>query len=117
LTYYRKFGKNFEVRLTLKPGEKGRRKLAEKYSDSPVCVRYRYDKPKNKKYKTVEIIVEESDWQLEKTEVLQDKKVYVKLHLDEKDIQKKVWKLGGIYNPNKIAWKLSFQKVLELGLL
>lgn len=43
----------------LKPGQKGTRKLVEKYGDSLLCVRYRYDEKRGVKLKTVEIVVEE----------------------------------------------------------
>ena len=43
----------------LKPGQKGTRKLVEKYGASLLCVRYRYDEIRGVRLKTVEIIVEE----------------------------------------------------------
>jgi hypothetical protein len=43
----------------LKPGQKGTRRLVEKYGSSLLCVRYRYDKKRGVRLKTVEIIVEE----------------------------------------------------------
>jgi len=43
----------------LKPGQKGTRRLVEKYGDSLLCVRYRYDVKRGVRLKTVEIIVEE----------------------------------------------------------
>jgi hypothetical protein len=43
----------------LKPGQKGTRGLVEKYGESLLCVRYRYDEKRGVRLKTVEIIVEE----------------------------------------------------------
>jgi hypothetical protein len=43
----------------LKPGQKGTMRLVEKYGDSLLCVRYRYDEKRGVRLKTVEIIVEE----------------------------------------------------------
>ena len=43
----------------LKPGQKGTRRLVEKYGDALLCVRYRYDETRGVKLKTVEIVVEE----------------------------------------------------------
>ena len=51
-----------DVRVTLKPGQKGTRRLATRYGDRLVCVRYRYDKVKRKRYKTIELIVDEEAW-------------------------------------------------------
>jgi len=43
----------------LKPGQKGTKLFVEKYGDSLLCVRYRYDEIRGVQLKTVEIIVEE----------------------------------------------------------
>lgn len=51
-----------KTRVNLKPGQKGTKRLVEQYGDALVCVRYRYDEKTQKQYKTVEIIVSESDW-------------------------------------------------------
>ena len=45
--------------LNLKPGEKGTKRLVEQFGDRFVCVRYRYDEERKKRFKTVELIVEE----------------------------------------------------------
>lgn len=50
------------TRLKLKPGQNGTKKLLEKYGDVLVCVRYRYDEETQKRYKTVELIVDEGVW-------------------------------------------------------
>jgi len=55
-----------KTRLILKPGQKGTKKLAGIYGDMLVCVRYRYDGKRGKRLKTVELIVEETDWDPEK---------------------------------------------------
>ena len=49
------------TRLTLRPGQRGTRKLLTRYGDRLVCVRYRYDERRKKRYETVELIVEETD--------------------------------------------------------
>lgn len=43
----------------LNPGQKGTRRLIEKFGDSLLRVRYRYDEKRGVRLKTVEIIVEE----------------------------------------------------------
>lgn len=47
------------TRLTLIPGQNGTKSLLERYGDRLVCVRYRYDEKKEKRYKNVELIFEE----------------------------------------------------------
>lgn len=51
-----------QARLKLKPGQKGTKKLVELYGNRLVCVRYRYDEREQKRFKTVEIVVEEIPW-------------------------------------------------------
>src|SRR5262245_25836439 len=50
------------TRLTLRPGRPGTRRLADEYGNRLLCVRYRYDDEHRVRYKTVELIVEESPW-------------------------------------------------------
>jgi hypothetical protein len=41
--------------LHLKPGKKGTKQLLTQYGDRLVCVRYRYDAQRKKRFKTVEL--------------------------------------------------------------
>jgi hypothetical protein len=43
----------------LKPGQPGTKRLLAQYGTRLICVRHRYDPHRQKKYKTVEIVVEE----------------------------------------------------------
>ena len=49
-------------RLNLKPGQKGTKKLVEKYGASLLCVRYRYDEERGIRRTTVELMEEEVPW-------------------------------------------------------
>ena len=51
-----------EIRTVRKSGERGTQRLVAEYGERLVCVRYRYDLARNKRYKTVELIVAEDDW-------------------------------------------------------
>ena len=51
------------VRLHLKPGQKGTKQLLAQYGDRLICVRYRYDAQRKKRFKTVELVVAERDWE------------------------------------------------------
>jgi hypothetical protein len=51
-----------EARATLRPGQKGTKKLVTRFGDRLICVRYRYDTMRGKRFTTVELIVDESDW-------------------------------------------------------
>ena len=51
--------KKMKTRLSLKPGQKGTKKLVDEYGENLICVRYRYDEKRKIRLKTVELIVEE----------------------------------------------------------
>jgi hypothetical protein len=50
------------VRLVRRPGQHGTSKYTEQYGDRLICVRYRYDAAAGRRYKTIEIIVDEAPW-------------------------------------------------------
>ena len=51
-----------EVRKTLTPGNPGTKHLLDLYGNQLLCVRYRYDEASGKRYKTVELIVDEKTY-------------------------------------------------------
>lgn len=51
--------KDMKAYAHLKPGQKGTKRLQEKYGDTLLCVRYRFDEIRQVKIKTVELIVDE----------------------------------------------------------
>ena len=51
-----------EVKATIKPGQNGSKHYTRQYVDQLVCIRYRYDKRRQKRMTTVELIVNEQDW-------------------------------------------------------
>jgi hypothetical protein len=50
------------VRLTLKPGLRGTLKLLALHGNKLICVRYRYNKKARRRYKTVELIIDQKYW-------------------------------------------------------
>jgi hypothetical protein len=46
-----------------KPGQPGTKRLFTQCGERLVCLRYRYDAEQHKRFKTIELIVEESLWQ------------------------------------------------------
>lgn len=99
-----------QTKLTLKPGQVGAKKLTALYGDKLVCVRYRYDLEKKRRFKTVEIIVEDTEWIPNKEVML------VKIVRGEDEMALKVKSAGGTWNKVKQAWELVYEKVVELGL-
>jgi hypothetical protein len=51
-----------EIRLTLRPGMAGTKKLLARFGERLVCVRYRYDRASGRRFKTVELIVQDVAW-------------------------------------------------------
>lgn len=51
-----------QARTVRKRGEKGTRKRVERFGDRLVCIRYRYDPGKQRRFKTSELIIESQAW-------------------------------------------------------
>lgn len=54
--------RDMKTQSHMKPGQKGTKRLVAEYGDALLCVRYRYDKCRGVRLKTVEIIIEEKAW-------------------------------------------------------
>ena len=50
-----------QTRLTLRPGDRGTKKLLAQYGDRLACVRYRCDEKNGKRIKTAELIIDETE--------------------------------------------------------
>ena len=109
-----------ETRLTLRPGDRGTRKLAEKYGARLVCVRYRYDPAKGLRYTTVELIVAEAPWtprpRGRRLSRPPDEMVYVRVGYAEEALRAKMKALGAIWRPQHKVWELPWGVVRGLGL-
>lgn len=107
-----------------KPGDKGTRKLSKEYGNKLVCVRYRYDKKKKKRYKTIELIVEEVDWQpmpsAEEQMPLSPQRttaiVGVQIGFREKQYQQDIKAIGGQWSPKERLWFAPEEHVIRIGL-
>lgn len=51
-------GGKMETRVTVRPGDKGTKKLVQEFGQKLLCVRYRYDPVRRMRHKTVELVVE-----------------------------------------------------------
>lgn len=116
-----------EIRTVRKPGEPGTLKLKERYGDRLVSVRYRYDAARGKRYKTIELIVEEQDWmpapqtelppaQKPAPEVRYTPRVPVRIRYNEKDLQRAIKAIGGNWDPGKKLWYAPEEYVRRIGL-
>lgn len=104
-----------EVKATIKPGQNGTKRYTRQYGDQLVCVRYRYDKRRQKRLTTVELIVDEQDW-IQGITIPPDKVVAISIAYGETELREKVKQAGAYWDSEKKCWKLSFRLVYQLGL-
>ncbi len=109
-----------KTKLHLKPGENGTKKLVEKYGDRLICVRYRYDEERKRRYKTIELVLEDKEWHPKEESPPQAHKATemlgIRVDYLEKELQAQVKQAGGIWRPRYKLWELSYVKIVELGL-
>ncbi len=104
-----------EARRKLTPGQKGTKKLHEQYRAKLVCVRYRYDAGRHRRYKTVELIVEEAPW-TPAAKLAAETLVGLRVTFQEVDLQRQVKRAGGKWNPALRLWEMRYDQVVALGL-
>jgi len=104
------------ARSKLRPGQPGTRKLVAQYGDRLVCVRYRYDALKRRRYPTAGIIVDESDWDPLPSATARRQLMPVRIAVQETRLREKVKAAGGRWDPDKRVWHLPLEQVLQLGL-
>lgn len=104
-----------EVKATIKPGLNGTKKYLQQYGDQLVCVRYRYDKQRNRRQTTVELIVDEQDWK-KGYNIRPDQLVPIKVGFGETDLREKVKAAGAFWDKDQKAWLLPLKEVYNLGL-
>ena len=109
--------RTMRTRLHLKPGQKGTKQLLAQYGDSLVCVRYRYDAQRKTRFKTVELIVAQRDWDPPAARFPDDALVVaVRVAFAEEELRQRVKQAGGKWNPNRKAWELRYAHVTALKL-
>jgi hypothetical protein len=102
------------VRLNLKPGQRGTKKLLREYGKKLVNVRYRYDDEKNKRYTTVELIVDEAPWKPPPRYAPADI-VRIKIGFNEVELREKIKLAGGKWSKTIKTWQLPYKKAVQLG--
>ena len=104
-------GKNLGVRmksrLNLKPGQKGTKKLVEKYGASLIYVRYRYDEERGIRQTTVELVEAEAPWQ-PRTRRRDGELVAVSVGFAEKEMRGRLKGAGGKWDPEQKAWLVTY---------
>ena len=117
-----------------RPGQRGTQKLLTRYGDRLVCVRYRYDAAAGKRYKTVEIILDEAawtpppphpeaTWSVPKVDYIDDldappenREVGVKVFFRENELRERVKAAGARWSKTDKLWQMPYATALTLGL-
>lgn len=100
-----------KTRLILKPGQKGAKRLTDKYGDDLVCVRFRYDAETQQRLKTVELIVERADWTPPPPRYAANSLVPLRIEGYEKELRAQAKAAGGRWNPEKQLWFVQYGKI------
>jgi len=118
-----------EIRTVRRPGARGTAKLLAKYGERLVCIRYRYDPAHGKRYKTIELIIGEEDWQppaphpfaqeshQKAPERFHTRRVGVRIAYDEAELRKQIKAAGGMWDPAERLWFIPEEYVRRLGLV
>ena len=102
--------------MKLKPGQKGAKTLVELYGSRLVCVRYRYDEARQKRFKTAEIIIEEVPWVPVPKQAKSPIQVDVQIAWGETQLARQVKAAGGKWNRAKRLWEMPYDQAIALGL-
>ena len=105
-----------KTRLILKPGQRGTKRLTEKYGDDLVCVRFRYDAATRQRLKTVELIIERTDWEPPPEKFTADTLVAVRIEGYETDLRKHIKDAGGKWKPDKKLWYVRYGNIMGTAL-
>jgi hypothetical protein len=105
-----------KTRLILKPGQRGTKSLAQKYGDALLCVRFRYDAELRQRLKTIELVVEKTEWTPPPPRYTAD--TFVPLHIKAADMQARLQAktAGGRWDPGKQLWFVKYGKIAGTSL-
>lgn len=107
---------------TLRPGQKGTKRLMEKYGERLVCVRYRVDRNTGKRYTTIELIEQENETASQAADDRlnqhqhKTQRLGLRIEYWETDLREKVKQAGGMWRPRQKLWELPYSDVVSMGL-
>ncbi len=104
------------TRLTLRPGERGTKKLFERYGHRLVCVRYRYDEGTGRRIKTVELIIDETEDIPVQPPIQPYAQRLISIGFHEVELREQVKAAGGRWHPEAVAWSLPYERIVSMGL-
>ena len=105
-----------KTKRVIRTGKAGTKRLQKLYGDQLICVRYKYDYTRNRKYKTIELIVEDKEWAPKDNDPYLKKVRKFKLYFNEVNLRQKVIACGGIWNNTGKYWELDLRNIIKLNL-
>jgi hypothetical protein len=107
----RNYEAGMKTRLTLKPGQHGTKALMRKYGDNLVCVRFRYDPVNKQRLKTVELVIERSDWTPPLAPFTNETLIPLRIAAGDLQVRNIAKSAGAKWNPEKKLWFVRYGKV------
>ena len=101
-----------KTRLILKPGQRGTKSLTKKYGDALLCVRFRYDATLKQRLKTIELVVEKSEWTPPPPRYTADTLVPLRIEASDMRTRSQSKTAGGRWNPEKQLWFAKYGKIV-----
>lgn len=102
--------KDMKTQTHLKPGQNGTKRLLDKYGESLLCVRYRFDEKRGVRLKTVEIVVEEKPFK-SAFRFRDEDIVSVIAAFTEKALREKLKCVGARWNPEEKLWRVPYGSI------
>jgi hypothetical protein len=101
--------KDMKTYKHLKPGQKGTLRLVEKYGDTLLCVRYRYDEKRGRRIKTVEVVVEDNSVSITRHKDGDIIKVCVRF--EEIELREKLRSIRARWDTEQKVWFVPFRLI------
>lgn len=105
-----------KTRAVLRPGQRGTKRLAERYGADLLCVRFRYDAESRQRLKTVELIVERTDWDPPRPRYAGETLVPLRIAFDDSEHRSLVKAAGGRWDPEKKLWFAKYGRIAGTSL-
>ena len=107
-----------ETRTTLRPGQKGTRKLVNRFGERLIRVRYLYDAEAGRRHTTVELIVSSGPWRprARNPRRRDDEIVAVRIAYHETGLRERAKRLGAVWRPAQKLWEISWLDAKRLGI-
>ena len=102
----------WRVAKRLKPGQPGTLKLARRYGDALLCVRYRHDEQRAERCTTVELVIDRAPLATPRAQRM----VAIRLCFDERALRATLHQAGAQWDRQAGVWHLPYEKAQALNI-